>query len=302
MTWMLWPFAVLLGPMVLLMGLVYLLARFHRRAPKRSPLTRALLRSPDEHLRAQIEELDLDIGGYFAMTMAFPPLLYSLYLVNPSTARSPMLNAGIALTGGVVAVAYAAGKMTQAFLRRRRLRLGYDAEVAVGQELNQLMRDQFWVFHDVPFDGFNIDHVVVGGSGVFAVETKGRTKSIGRDGKTTPKVTFDGKALQFPGRSETGPVEQARRQAESLRTWLSSAVGEPVGVKAVVALPGWFVTSTARSDVAVINPKNSVGFFRKTTFGTLSEQQVTRIVHQLDQKCRDVEPSAYGQPRQKALA
>jgi hypothetical protein len=40
------------------------------------------------------------------------------------------------------------------------LRAGYDAELAVGQELDKLMREGAWVFHDVPGENFNIDHVV----------------------------------------------------------------------------------------------------------------------------------------------
>ena len=36
-----------------------------------------------------------------------------------------------------------------------------DAEVAIGQELDQLMRDGAAVFHDMPAERFNIDHVVI---------------------------------------------------------------------------------------------------------------------------------------------
>jgi len=53
---------------------------------------------------------------------------------------------------------------------------GYDAELSVGQELNQLMRQGAVVFHDLPADGFNIDHVLISALGVFAIETKEYTK------------------------------------------------------------------------------------------------------------------------------
>ena len=44
------------------------------------------------------------------------------------------------------------------------------------------MRDGFAVFHDVPGDkAFNVDHVVIGPQGVFAVETKGRGKPASRE-------------------------------------------------------------------------------------------------------------------------
>jgi len=54
-----------------------------------------------------------------------------------------------------------------------RLRAGFDAALAVGQELDRLMREGAWVYHDVLGDNFNIDHVVVSPRGIFAIETKG---------------------------------------------------------------------------------------------------------------------------------
>jgi hypothetical protein len=45
------------------------------------------------------------------------------------------------------------------------LRTGYDAELAVGQELDRLMRQGTIVFHDFPADGFNLDHGSCSGKG-----------------------------------------------------------------------------------------------------------------------------------------
>ncbi len=84
------------------------------------------------------------------------------------------------------------------FNKRRRYRLGYEGEIAVGQELNQLMRDGFYVYHDFFVDKFNIDHIVVGPSGVFAVETKARSKPTSDSPVPDYKVKYNGKCLQFP--------------------------------------------------------------------------------------------------------
>ena len=49
-------------------------------------------------------------------------------------------------------------------------------ERLVGETINWLMKDGFDVFHDYPIDpngkSGNIDHIVVGPNGVFAIETK----------------------------------------------------------------------------------------------------------------------------------
>ena len=89
------------------------------------------------------------------------------------------------------------------------------------------MRQGYYVFHDVNLDvttnKFNVDHVVLGKSGVFAVETKGRTKPVKGDAKVNANVKYDGTQLNFPNWVEAEPVEQAKRQANTLQKWLSSS-------------------------------------------------------------------------------
>jgi len=53
---------------------------------------------------------------------------------------------------------------------------GFDGERYVGEALTPLVAQGFEIYHDVPFEGFNIDHVPVGPPGIFAVETKTRRK------------------------------------------------------------------------------------------------------------------------------
>jgi hypothetical protein len=130
--------------------------------------------------------------------------------------------------------------------------------------------------------------VVVGPGGVFAIETKARPK---RHQEWT--VTSDGNVLHFPRWQEREPLEQARRQAGELRKFLTSAIGEPVDVTPVVALPGWRVERSGRSDVLVINPKNPTFLAEPRGGRQLTTQTIERIAHQLEQRCRDVEPLAF---------
>jgi hypothetical protein len=168
-----------------------------------------------------------------------------------------------------------------------------EAEMAAGQELSQLIADGFAVFHDIPGNKkFNVDHVVVGRSGVFAIETKGRAKRV-RGDESGYRVIFDQGRLQFPGWSEVEPLEQARRNAIWLGKWLTSAVGEAISAKPVLLLPGWFIERKSPSDVAIINGTNPRQYFLKIPGVELSEQLVRQIAHQLDSRCRDIEPKAY---------
>jgi len=113
------------------------------------------------------------------------------------------------------------------------------------------------IFHDLPADGFNIDHVAVTPKGVYAVETKGRSKPNMNRGTEDARVVYYGKTFHFPGWSESSPLEQARYQEIWLARWLISAVGETVAVTPVLALPGWFVDRKGRSDVLVISGREA---------------------------------------------
>jgi len=173
------------------------------------------------------------------------------------------------------------------------LTLGYEGEVAVGQELNQLLADGFRVYQDFPAGRFNIDHVVIGPTGVFAVETKARAKPDTGDGKRDARVEHHRSELRFPDWVETGPIEQAQRQADHLSKWLASAVGEPIPVWAVVALPGWYVVTTKPSNVLVFNGKNYRSVFPKVSPVTRFDASlIQRIRHQVEQECRSIRPRA----------
>jgi hypothetical protein len=130
----------------------------------------------------------------------------------------------------------------------------------------------------------------VGTGGVYAVETKIRRKG-GKQGfaqEDAQVARFDGQAIRFAGHlPRREPIEQVGALAEWLQRFLASAAGERVAVQPIVVLPGWWVKRLGRGAVRVINP----GEIRGALGGTaaLEAKQVSRIVHQLDQVCRDVQ-------------
>lgn len=136
------------------------------------------------------------------------------------------------------------------------------------------------MFHDVQAGSFNIDHVVVSPAGVFAVETKSRRKPPAGGGAENVKVRYDGKALAFPGWTESEPIAQAERQARWLAEHLRKATGESFPVTPVLALPGWYVENVARiadGMVRVINPKKSDWLFLNSRGVALDRAAIQRV-------------------------
>jgi hypothetical protein len=300
-TWRLVPIALAIVPLLAMVGILWFWIKMRGRTGKRNPLTRDLLRSPGESLRDQLEEQWLNTCAFMTFSPAWALMVYAMYISHVAFGGRSLTAAGLAFYVGLIAlgVGYACWKVWQILKARQLLRLGYEAEVAVGQELNELVRLGYYVFHDLPAEGFNVDHVAVGPNGVFAIETKGRSKVESRDdGGEGWKVTYDGKRLIFPSWSEADPLDQAIRQAKWLRDLLRSAVGDAVPVQPVLVLPGWFINRTSGEGIPVLNGKQLVNYIPKLGSGArLENSLIQRIVHQLDQRCRDVERRAYTVPK-----
>lgn len=188
-------------------------------------------------------------------------------------------------TLAVVAILYTWRKSFPLVTTIRNLRLGREGERVVGQMLEPLREKGYRVFHDIPGDGFNIDHAIVGPAGVFTIETKTKTKPM--DGR--PTILYDGQAIRLKdGRSFRKPLIQARAQAQWLANLLNDGCSATFTVRPVVVFPEWFVERIGpRSiqDVWVLNPK-ALDKFLDHEPHTLSVAAIDVASHALTQHCR----------------
>jgi hypothetical protein len=287
------PVAIVFSVLAILTLLIHYRKWQLKLTKRRAPLSDNFLRSPGEHLRNELQALQDSILEKLVLTFTIPLIIYSTYIsmfyFNPARVGvgSVVIGVIICLIFEVVLIK----KLNKELNLRRIYQLGYEGEMAAGQELNMLMKEGYSVYHDFPAKGFNIDHIVIGPAGVYAVETKARSKPTSRDAEKDALVKHDGRQLQFPHWKETKPVEQAKRQAKWLSNWLTSAVGQPVGVQPVVTLPGWFVERTGPGGIYIINPKQFRSILKPNPGGLLDEKLNKQIIYQIDQKCRDIEPS-----------
>ncbi len=285
---------VLLGPLLITITIPVAL---QKRAYKNhlNPLTRSMRRPPGASLMEKIVRVDFDLMTPIMYITLVAPCMISCYYIFTDWLNLPDFFAfklSFILFCIIVYIHYGR-KLIQMRAQLRNLRLGYECELAVAQELDQLMLHGYRVFHDIPADGFNIDHLVVGKNGIFAVETKGRSKRDKGKSQTQQqaRVKYDGKALHFPNRVETAPIDQAKRQARWASQWLTGATGMQVQVQPVVVLPGWYIEwPAAKPLVAVLPGKKLDSYFLKPKQQQLTEQQIQQIAYQIDQKVTDLPP------------
>jgi len=285
-------------PLILTFGGLLLLKWSERRNVRRAPFdAKALRNQAGAQIRKQLEDATDGFWSVAATALFAGPAIPLLIFTLEASFRSPefisinvwiialyLLTVGV---GSTILIAQA-NRHLQVM---RRCREGLAAECATAQGLETLVPDGLMVFHDLPADGFNIDHVVVGQGVVFAVESKSRRKSS-VSSKDSARVRYDGKTLRFPEHLESKPLEQAARQARWLADFLTGTTGNPVRVIPVLSLPGWYVEltasiPTASNDVRVINPK-APSFMRTVNFGpAMAEDQRRRIAWALTKRYGD---------------
>ena len=236
-------------PFTVAAGVVLLDRRTDGRLKRRLPISSKVLRSAGDSLRARLEVLNEDIDSNMLCLVLLGPMTIGCWaLIHVEWATLEVgITEIILLIGLLAGSVWWTGGLLRAIRLRRFYREGLIAERYTAQELNRLTATGCAVFHDVPGEHFNIDHVVVGNATVFAVETKSRRKADGRDGH---RVKYDGERLVFPDHASAKPLEQAEKNARWLAKHLEAALGRVIPVVPVVALPGWFIDSTREAGSA----------------------------------------------------
>jgi hypothetical protein len=246
-----------------------------------APFEELQRRPAGESNRLRIEELNEKMDPWLVMVVIFPLLLaISLTLTTPGL---PVVT--LFFLFSTVCCAIVCAKLRPLIRARNCYQLGFQGERYVAEELNQLLADGFRVFHDVPFDGYNMDHVLVGPTGVFVVETKTKMKPL-LEGEKQYRVEFDGEKLRFPNSWDADALDQIRRNRKTLSHWLSSATGDRVIAEGIVTMPGWLVERSARSNIHVVNPKEIRSLVTSMSGRTLTSAEIQRASHQLEQKCK----------------
>ena len=256
-----------------------------------------LMRTAGESQLKHVLKMDEDAVLWMVMAGSAPVLLGLFCVMGVTQLPHTLQWAGLAVSGVLFVVAFIlsagwfAGKTAESHNRY----LGYFGERMVAEHLDALKGQGWRIFHDVPaMDNghkFNLDHVAVGPTGVFVVETKTRRKGRARPGFESHKVYFDGHSLVWPWGEDNHGLEQAEHNAQWLGRWLEAELRETVPVAPFLTLPGWFVEMKPAQDprpCRVTNPKG-LDKFLPNGAEVLNQTQIAAIAAKLEELCRDVE-------------
>ena len=114
----------------------------------------------------------------------------------------------------------------------RGLNRGERGELRVAEILDDLRGSGYRAFHDLTGDGFNIDHVVVGPAGIFAIETKFRSGNGEIEFRNGEGLFVDGYL------EEKDSLTQARSNAAEVNRIIKENCGMDRWVKPLVVFVG----------------------------------------------------------------
>jgi hypothetical protein len=243
---------------------------------KRSPLKERPLPDPGEFLEGEREKRIAEGVMPWAVVAVAAALIAIVEWVQYFSGSPPTPIVFTVLAAGAILLSLFMWRRKKG--RLRNISLGAQGEKVVGQMLEKLRADGYVVFHDIPGDGFNVDHVIVGPTGVFAIETKTISKP-----EHDAIVSYDGREIRVNGfKPDRDPVAQAGANAVYIRRIIQRRFEKCPYVRAVVLFPGWFVERQPKGcDVWVLNPKNLASFLKhdREVFGT---EEVDAVAHALE--------------------
>lgn len=248
---------------------------------KKSPLKFQPLRYPGQSLDEKINDTAYDVI-FTNLTISLFLVIYTAYQWYEQEFNKkpePILWAIFA----AISIIYTIIKFIWVRKDIANMKLGRDGEREVGQYLEELRFEGYYVFHDLLGDNFNLDHIIIGPAGAFTIETKTWRKPI----KGEAKIIYDGEKVLINGYSpDKNPIIQAGAQKDWLEKVIREITGKNIPVRAVVLYPGWFIESRKRdANIWVLEPK-AFPKYLKNERQILENNEVNDISFQLSRYIR----------------
>jgi hypothetical protein len=202
-----------------------------------------------ESIQEEIDRVYLDDLFPWVSVAMFTAVFAAIDLIRRWMNTSP--HAVIVSVLAVVMIGYSFFRLRRAASRLRQLRQGQAGERAVAETLDALRTSGSVVFHSIPGDGFNVDHVVISRRGIFVIETKIISKRPG-----ARETHADGAALLDGQPMDRNPLAQARASARLDSDDVEDEYGHRVSCPRSRAL-SWLVVDpmkkTDGTDTCVLN-------------------------------------------------
>jgi len=242
----------------------------------------SIMHEAAQRFREEFERLSKLQSTYFSAALVFVVLFAAAYTLNAERLFSgyPAWQLYIFIIALSAGTALAAHRVIRTILARRRVSLLRDANIAIGHQLHRIASGFGRVYHDVETSAGVIDHVIVGPSGVYAINVF--VQPSRQDGT----VKLEGTEFMFePGDHSVSIVEPVAC-INALEREFRRLLDHRVRVRSVLAAPGWQVSARDVEDHLVVNDKSLAMLTGwKDTSDSLMNEDVDALHQLLTTRC-----------------
>ena len=184
-------------------------------------------------------------------------LVFVVMYVAATLFQGPQLFAGypewqlyILLTALVAAALFAMYRLGLTIITWRQVQFLRDANIAIGHQLQRIASDHGRAYHDVPTTAGIVDHVLIGQSGVYAINV------VAKRHFKQGFAQLDGNEVSFSIGKHAHSVVDIVAKSSRLQKELSKKTGHNIRVRSVIAVPGWDINEQTSAEHLLVNERN----------------------------------------------
>jgi len=242
----------------------------------------SIMRESAQRFRDELERLSRSQSIYLSGALVFLVLFVAAYILQAQHLFAGYPSWQLWLQIGFLAFAamLAAWRLGRTIFAHRQIKFVRDANVAVGHQLQNIATGANRVFHDVETSAGIVDHVLVGQTGIYAVNV------VARRGGKKGSAVLNGSDLTFTNSDETRAVVDVTASTARLEKEISRLLGHKIRVRSVIAVPGWDIGEQASENHLLVNER-TIAMLRgwKDQSDYLMNEDVDALQRELTARC-----------------
>lgn len=206
-------------------------------------------REAAQRFRDELERIMASQWTYLSAALVFVLLFISAYALHAERLYDGYADRQLYVLIGLFAVlgVLAVKQLVEKQLSRTHVELLRDANIVIGHHLHSIAAGFGRVYHDVETSAGVVDHLVVGKSGVYAVQV------VAERPVKSGFVAFENNLLRFEPGNKTRSIVSMGKCTAALEREFRRLLDHRVRVRSVIAVPGWDVRDQAGEEHLVVN-------------------------------------------------
>ena len=243
----------------------------------------SIMHEAAQRFRDELERISGSQAIYLSGALVFVVLFAAAYVLQAQNlfAGYPSWQLWLQIGFLFMAALVAGWRLGRTVVAYRQVRFVRDANVAVGHQLQKISTGGNRIFHDVKTSAGIVDHVLVGRSGIYAINV------VARRGRKNGNATLKDSYLTFSGCNERTSIVDITASTARLEKEVCRLLGHKIRIRSVIAVPGWSIGEQASRHHLLVNER-TIPMLRgwRDQSDYLMDEDVEALHEELTARCR----------------